>query len=127
MSRGIIISKERKSINDGIEDQYMNTKTPLLKLFKSGSDVRSYVSFSGFDDFTIEHNLGYQPMFFLFADRSNQNNRKQVTNWDGEFLGIEAYWTAWVDDKNINVTVHCGVSTTGTFGYNYFIYHDRIG
>lgn len=130
MSKGIIISKENHDITQSSENQYVDTKTPLFKLFKFGSDQRSYVSknLSGVGDtFTIHHGLGYIPMFFLFADRAPSSIRKIVLDIDTLYPENTVLWECKANTQDIVVFVQGGSSVTANFGYNYFIFYDRVG
>lgn len=123
---GVIISKENQTVRDRIDQQYVDTQTPLFKLYLSNRDKRTYVNQNITDTFTIPHNLGYVPMFFLYADRADGAIRKIVLNIDTSYPENQVLWTCFADNKNINVTV-TGSSVTGTFGYNYFIFYDKVG
>lgn len=126
---GIIISKERHSIKENSQYQYVDTRSPLLKLYKF---ARSQQNFTNKDltgpgfNFTIPHNLGYIPMFFLYADRDIGSIRKIVTSIDTLYPENTVLWTCYCDNKNINVTISGGASVTGAFGYNYFIFYNKV-
>jgi hypothetical protein len=131
---GIIIAKEGANVGSNSSELYVDTRTPLFKLFKADKGERIYVNRDmrfGFanDSFVIPHNLGYIPMFFLYMDRSGQADRKIVTNLDAVSVSGSVLVTCFIDKQNINVYVSSAFSTliNGTFGYNYFIFYDKVG
>lgn len=128
---GIKISKEDSSVKKGSDEQYVDTSTPLFKLYRSSSGEQvfsSTVLSGGGYSFPIPHNLGYIPMFFLFADRSHLSTRKLVLNQDTNF-GDTTLWTCYATAQDIVVTVSAPSATpvTGAFGYNYLIFYDKAG
>lgn len=129
MSQGLIISKENHDITQSSENQYVDTKTPLFKLFKSISDTQHYVSanLSPLVTFSIHHGLGYKPMFFLYMDRAPSAVRKLVLDIDTSYPENIILVECEATDQDILVFVEGGTSVTGDFGYNCFIFYDRIG
>lgn len=128
---GIRIAKDGNTVDDGSDKQYVDTDTPLFKLFKTdnGSKVYTGQTFSpgSPDVIAIPHDLGYIPMFLVYMDRADNALRKLVLNEDSSFAGSTILVTAGqADGKNIYLQVS-GTSITGVFGYNYFIFYDRVG
>lgn len=126
--KGIRISKEGYTVNDSGDKQYVDTDEPLFKLFLSdkGQIVLAGASPVASPAVVIPHNLGYVPMFFIYMDRSSNANRKLVLNQDAFTSPGGIVATAQADTKNITVFIS-GTSVTGTFGYNYQIYYDKVG
>jgi hypothetical protein len=132
--KGAIISKDRHNVGDDSQFQYIDTNTPLFKLYKSDKGSRVYSSYSGTDLFVIPHFLGYIPMFFLYADRLNNQSsnpvRKIVYNIDTALANAQSLWTCYADENYINVTVtksDVAFPLNGTYEYNFFIFYDRVG
>lgn len=127
---GIRIAKDGSTVNDGIDNQYVDTEQPLFKLFDS---EQKSVVFTG-QTYTlgspfiipIQHNLGYWPMNFIYMDRADSSARKLVTNVDEFFPENTILALATFDNNNIYIQI-TGNSITGTFGYNYQIYYDKVG
>lgn len=130
---GVRISKEGETVTDGDVNQYVDTETPLFKLYITNSDSRTYTAATGspfIDTITIHHGLGYIPMFLIFMDRNSNSVRKIVNNEDGSFPQVttQIFCICSADNQNIYVTVAKAVaSVTGTFGFNYFIFYDKVG
>lgn len=123
---GIKISKEGNTINDGLDKQYVDTDTPLFKLFLSDQGQQVYTAATGIKTFKINHNLGYKPMFFLYADRADSQNRKLVLHQDTSIGTMTSLWTVQVTKTDLVVTVSLLGTVSGTFGYNYDIYYDKV-
>lgn len=130
MTKGIIISKEGFNVQSESEHQYVDTKKPLFKLFKSDSGQQVFaatdLTFGG-KTFLIPHNLGYIPMVFLFCDRADSSIRKMVFSLDTSYPENQILALMTVDKTNINLTMSGGSSVTGTFGYTYYIFYDKVG
>jgi hypothetical protein len=128
--KGIRISKEGSTVNDGIDNQYVDTEQPLFKLFDSQqkSVVFTGQTYSAGSPFVIPipHNLGYWPMNFVYMDRASNASRKLVTNVDTAFPENTILAIVTFDNKNIYINI-TGNAITGTFGYNYQIYYDKVG
>lgn len=129
--KGIRIAKDDETVNDGIDNQYVDTEQPLFKLYLSDEDS---VTFDGSVNYTagspyqikIPHNLGYWPMCFVYMDRSANANRKFVTNIDTAFPENTVEVIGTFDNNNIYLNVNGGF-LTGEFGYNYEIFYDKVG
>lgn len=129
MSQGIRIAKESQTVKDDSEAQYVDTTTPVFKLYLQDKGERLYTTTAN-ENFTIPHNLGYRPMFFLYADRAHLDARKLVLSGDAQYPENSVYVTCTVDTKNINVTVSDGgvpPTLPITIGYNYLIFYDKAG
>lgn len=125
---GIKISKDGNTVKDSPDKQYVDTTTPLFKLFLSdrGQKVYSNQTLSFSTEVTIPHNLGYIPMYLVYMDRADNALRKLVIAGDGPAGGSTILVSTQADTKNIYLIVS-GTSITGTFGYNYFIFYDKAG
>lgn len=126
---GIRVAKEGSTVNDGSENQYVDTDEPLFKLYLS--DQKS-VTFSGVTYtagspyiIPIQHNLGYRPMNITFMDRADNSIRKFVNSVDTAFPENAILVRSDVDAKNVYLYI-TGSGITGTFGYNYQIYYDKV-
>lgn len=130
--KGIIISKEGHSVKDDSEFQYVDTETPLFKLFNADKGLLSLNSEPGPYTFEIPHNLGYYPMYFLFGDFDSDRLRRFVGSQANVVSGDETVlWTTLGGDKNniiVQLTSVSGTSSpiTGEFGYNFLIFYDKV-
>lgn len=128
--KGIRISKEGSTVNDGIDNQYIDTEQPLFKLFDSKQLSVTFTgqTYTGASPFIIPipHNLGYWPMNFIYMDRASNSARKLVTNVDTAFPENSILALSDFDNKNIYIRI-TGSVINGTFGYNYQIYYDKVG
>lgn len=134
---GIKISKDGYTVKDDDQFQYVNTDTPLFKLYLSNSGSRIY-SGQTFpagspDTIIIPHNLGYEPMNFVYMDRDVDAKRRIVSGIDTQFASTDIIVITQVDSQNLYIYITSPYSTptspqpiTGEYGYNYQIYYDEI-
>lgn len=131
MSKGIRLTKADQDISDAASDEfYIDTDNPLLKLYKASRGSQHFNgTLNEFYTITIPHNLGYRPMYFLFADRIPGAKRRIVTNIDNSignpsiFVNLQR-----CDTQIIEFTMGFlgGTPLSGDYGYNYFIYYDSL-
>ena len=133
--KGIIVAKDGSTIRDDPEKHYVDTTTPLFKLYDSGKGTISLNAYTSPYYFTIPHNLGYVPMFFLFADFAPYQLRQVVlveaSNITLNGVPNTGLWTVYrVDEKYIYVVIDSsgtsGDPISGDYGYNYLIFYDRV-
>lgn len=133
MSNGVQITKNSLSVKGaGTDDFYVNSDTPLFKLFKSGSGTRKFVG-TAFETYNIviPHGLGYVPFFLVYMDRNPGANRRLVATSETELTALPTDISCFISDANSsNIVITANTfgagTTTGVFGYNYFIYYDGI-
>lgn len=125
---GIRIAKDGSTVKDSSDKQYVDTDEPLFKLFLSdkGSLSLATATLTASPQVVIKHDLGYIPMFFVYMDRADNSQRRLVMTEDTTTVGSQILCSIQVDKKNITILV-TGSSVTGTFGYNYQIYYDKVG
>jgi len=134
MVRGIKITKDSKGLDSTRqEDLYVDSTTPLFKLFLEGKGVQRFVgTFSETYAITITHNLGYIPFHLVFADESPGTNRtlcNTFINTDSNLSGnVIGNYLSSVNTKTIvlNMGLAGATPTAGDYGYSYFIYYDSL-
>ncbi len=133
MSNGVVISQNNEDLSSVSADKlYVGSDTPIFKLFLSGDGVQKINgTVSETYDITIEHGLGYAPFFIVFMDRNPESNRRLcMTSEDTPTAlpnGLRCVIQK-VDFKNIVIRVgSSGVTpVAGDYGYNYYIYYDKL-
>jgi len=133
MSSGVQITKNSLNIKGaGSDDFYVNSNTPLFKLYKSGKGSQKFVG-TAFETYNIviPHGLGYVPFFLIFMDRNPGANRRLVGTSETELVALQPDVGCFIYDVNtsnivITVSVFGAGTATGTYGYNYFIYYDGL-
>ena len=101
-------------------------------MFKSGSGTQKFLGTAGEEhQIIIPHNLGYLPFFLFFMDRQPGDARQIATSGQGAQDSLPNAIGCFVRDvntRNIEITANGfgGTPTAGTYGYNYFIYYDKI-
>lgn len=134
MAKGIQIAKDSQDVGKISGDEfYVNSNTPLFKLFRSGSGIQTFigVTFESYQILII-HNLGYVPFVLAFMDRNPGTARQLCTAGQTEQIGFPINISATVTNITNNSfvidarTFGSGAPTPGDYGYNYFIYYDRI-
>lgn len=134
MKKGVIVAKEGFHVKSELENLYVNTDTPLFKVFKSGSGS---IVFNGTDagpyDLEIPFDLPYSPVHFVYGDRAPNSIRKLVTNSDTAYPNVKALWQIFgVQTRKITVRIFTAVGSStnpipaGTYGYNYLIFYDPV-
>lgn len=132
MAKGIKISRDLEDIHVNSEQLYADSDVPLFKLFKSGSGIQHMAGTSGeTHDIEIVHLLNYVPYFLVYMDRNPGGNRRICTTAEATNnalpTGIYALVTR-ADFRSIIITVggFGGTPPAGDYGYNYFIYYDKL-
>lgn len=131
MSKGIKVAKENKDVQKASSDElYLSTDTPLLKLYKSDSGSQAFIGSGSAESYTITipHLLGYIPVVLMFADRSPSSQRRVVMAVESNIGNTSISAGMVVNDSSIILTLSAFPNTAlpGVYGYNYFIYYDKV-
>jgi hypothetical protein len=132
MAYGIKISLPGYDVKTATIDQLSVDSTyPSFKIAKKGAlskNVSGYHDPGGtfvYYDFTIPHNLGYKPGFWVFGINNDTDNdyRKSPFNPHGE-VGVSAA----ADETNliVGLTMASWTMTTNLWVGNYFIFYDEV-
>lgn len=133
MSDGIKVVKTGRTIDSpDASDFYVDSDTPLLKIFEILRGSYDYIS--GFQEFQIYHGLGYTPTFLLFMDRRTDGSRQLATSEDTDFNDTlvagdkEIMVNAVPDELAINVTVSASPShpMAGEYSYTLIVFYDEV-
>jgi hypothetical protein len=132
MSYGMKVSKPGENVfTTGIENLYVDTTYPLLKIKSSGTGTLS-VSDGGSDSDTITHNLGYIPNVMVFGQTYNISSSSKIANYTR--YPYKSYLSTYYSDFTYTVSstqlVISGTfwdesSNSETFGYYYYIFYDQ--
>ena len=132
---GVKITKEGKSVGTaGLQDLLFHSKYPLLKIKVTGSGSITVVDSSSFGSVDVyAHNLGYQPLYFMysqiydpFAD-TTYTDYSQVPKWNNSAGGVIYYsytTTMGTDKLTYTAETQGGDSGTHVLNYYYAIYYD---
>lgn len=133
MVKGIRIAKNGGNVTSvNAEDLYVDSDTPIFKLYKSGSgSQRINGTLAETHTITIPHNLGYVPFFLVFMDRNPGSNRRLCSSSESTNAALPTDIACFIGNSNfanIVLTINSfgGTPTAGDYGYNYFIYYDRL-
>lgn len=118
MAKGLKIAKEGHKVEDSSEFIYVDSATPMLKVYKylSGAmisdgvnrqmtwtgDVQGKTVDGGTSlqfQLNVKHDLGYAPMYMLFAEFYSNGGRSYVTNYGVGVGDVE--WFGWGDADGI--------------------------
>lgn len=133
MSNGLKISKNLINIPSATQEElYVDTDTPIFKLFKAGNGSIVMKGLAGEQHTVlIRHGLGYIPFFLVFADRLPGEARRLCTNGENTNTLLSTGISATVFFVNtVNITLILsgfgGTPVAGNYGYSYFIYYDEL-
>lgn len=133
MSNGVKISKNGDGISSvNAEELYVDSDTPIFKLYKSGSGIQKINgTLAETHTITIPHNLGYVPFFLVFMDRNPGKNRRLCSSGESTNTALPTDIACSVFNVNfanivIDVSAFGGTPAAGDYGYNYFIYYDKL-
>lgn len=133
MTNGIKIAKVGNDVTKATSDQlYVDSSTPLFKLFESGSGSQTFLGIHGEEYFiTINHSLSYRSFILFFMDRLPGSARQLVTSSQATQLSLSnPIGCSIFSIQPFNFIVFTdgfgGTPQAGTYGYNYFIYYETI-
>lgn len=133
MSSGIRIAKDAQDISTvKPEELYVDSDTPLFKLFMSGKGRQAVIGTVGEQyNIVITHNLGYIPFYLIYADRDPGNNKAVCTTFENTNAVLPTGITAFVSNVTENtITLQYGTGgatpINGIYTYSYFIYYDKL-
>lgn len=149
---GIRIAKPTHNIKENSQFLYVDSDTPLFKVYKTGSGAiisngTNSITYEGIQGTTTEsppgtfssasvditHDLTYSPAFLVFADRANASKRRystsrQTANPDDP---VPLICLATGTSKLINLSFlnpDSGLTwlPAGYYSYYYYIFYNRI-
>lgn len=152
MPKGVRIAKPTFSVNDDGQDLYVDSITPLFKVktLATGAMVSDGVSFTatwdglykgtsdGAGTYTllIPHNLGYLPMFWVYCDLLNNDQRTYITtSVSGVGTAGDVTATATVDTANVTLIIRSknydgigglDAARAGAYGYTIYVFYDSL-
>ena len=118
----------------GLKDLLFHSKYPLLKIQSKGSgSVNLTDGGAGFNIVVATHNLGYQPLFFLFSTYYDSFSNAMVNNYRRMPLAVRSsggllreYYTPTVNTTQLlySGSTAGGDGLTHTINYYYVIYYE---
>lgn len=130
MTRGIKISNRKDIPTASEEELYVNSTTPLFKLFKSDKGTQRFSGGAGeTHNIAVNHGLGRAPFIMCFMDRNPGANRRLCTTSESILSTLPQDISAFVfqvTSNDFTIQTSSGGGVTGDFGFNYYIYYDRI-
>lgn len=146
MAKGVRIAKPGYKVSDSSDKIYVDTTTPLFKIFLSGSGTLvsdgtnvtwrgkygGTTTAAGNYSITIPHPLGYPPLFIAYMDAGPGSNRTYLTNASiaGVVGGIVPF--AEIDDKNLTISALTNSVSfplpapfAGDYGFFFYIFYDK--
>lgn len=148
---GVIIAKPGFDVSSSPEHHYVNTTTPLLKVYKNitgvlDTDGVTYTSEGEYEwegevkpagertflSLTVPYNLGYVPMVVAYLDTMSGKNRRYVTSstagvaLEGNVYGSLRIHPTYMILDLANASPNGDTSKgllAGRYGYQIIIYH----
>lgn len=131
--KGIRISKSGQNVLTAKpEDLYVNTATPLYKV---ASQDKGTVTFTAAETnnvkpVTINHNLGYEPLFAIYSERQASSGAVRWVDSIGvRFTGDQIYVVAFVNKTQLIIEFVsqpvASPNPAGTYHYYYYIFYNR--
>jgi hypothetical protein len=129
---GIRVSKPGKSVSTtGVENLYMDTTYPILKIKASGTGSLS-ISDGGSDSDTITHNLGYIPKVLVYGEfysvfsgaKSAYYRRYPISEMVSTYTSNFGY-TISTTQLVISGSFYDELAYSGTFNYFYYLFYDE--
>lgn len=129
---GIKVSKPGENVlTTGIENLYMDTTYPILKIKASGTGSLS-ISDGGSDSDTITHNLGYVPKVLVYGEfysvysgaKSAYYRRYPIDELLSTYTSNFGY-TISSTQLVINGSFWDELGYSGTFNYFYYLFYDE--
>jgi len=145
MKTGLVIAKDTYTIEGAPDELYVDSNTPMLKVFKNVSGalvINADGSFSSIGDYkwtsssanyynlNIPTNdlLDYAPQFEAYMDKDPDDKRVRLTNIAAG-VGLVGHCNGFASGGNLYVGIQANVIGTppfaGKYGYFVQIYYDR--
>lgn len=132
MSGGLKIAKDSAEVTSvKQEDLYVDSTTPLLKLYKTFTGTVIIAGTAGESKtIALDHNLGYKPFFLLYCDSLPDGARTLIYGGyatNSQFASGVVTVITKVTKNSITWEIGGGGGTpiAGVYGYSCFIYYDR--
>lgn len=129
---GIKVSKPGKNVlTTGVENLYMDTTYPILKIKASGAGSLS-ISDGGNDSDTITHNLGYIPKVLVYGEfysvysgaKSAYYRRYPIREFLSTYF-CEFSYSVSTTQLVITGEFYDEQAYSGTFNYFYYLFYDE--
>lgn len=129
---GIKVSKPGQNVlTTGVENLYMDTTYPVLKIKASGTGSLS-ISDGGSDSDTITHSLGYIPKVLVYGEfysvfsgaKSAYYRRYPIKEFLSTYTSYFRY-TVSSTQLVISGSFYDELAYSGTFNYFYYLFYDE--
>jgi hypothetical protein len=145
MKTGLVIAKDTYTIEGAPDELYVDSNTPMLKVFKNVSGalvINADGSYSSVGDYswtnpsannyslviTTDNLLNYAPQFEAYMDKDPDDKRTRLNNLVAG-VGLTGHCNAFAFGVGSSVEIRANVTGTppfaGSYGYFVQIYYDR--